>query len=92
MVNGGGELALGRSWGGLEIGKDMAGVGHGQLWPKCGEFFTNVGGRKMLNCRGICAAKRRDSRASRVAGADSGAKWIIDDPDGGPECTSERPT
>ena len=90
MGDGGEELASERSCVGMEIGKVMVGEGHNYIWPQYGEFSTNIGGETTLRSRGICDAKRRTRRVSRVTGAESGAKGVRDDPDGVLECADGR--
>ena len=69
----------------------MAGGDHSQLWPQRGEFSSNLGGDTMVHFRGIRANKQHVRPAFHGSGTETGAKQIIDDPDGGPECASGRP-
>ena len=75
----------------MKGGKGLEGGRHGQFWPKCGEFSTDIGEETMVRCRGIHATERHAIRASCGAGSKRGAKGIIVDPDGEPECASGRP-
>ena len=77
-------MALGGGCSGLTGSEEGVGGGHVHIWPQCGEFSTNVRGKTVVHCRGIRVAKRRTSRASRVAGSNSGTKVIRDYPGGGP--------
>ena len=83
-------MALGRIRGGLEGGKGVEGGRHGQFWPKCGEFSTDIGDETMVRCRGIHATEQHAIRASFGSVSKSGSKGIIVDPDGGPESASGR--
>ena len=84
-------MALGRICGGLEGGEGVESGRHGQFWPKCGEFSTDIGEEMMVRCRGIHATDRCATRALCGEASKSGAEGIIVDPDGEPECASGRP-
>ena len=69
----------------------MVGGGNGQFWPQRGEISTNVRGKTMVNCRGMRSDKQFARCVLHVAGAESGSKGIIDDPNGGNECAAGKP-
>ena len=66
-------MPFGGSKCGLESGKGMAGVEHGQLWIQRGEFPNNLKGEAMIQFWGIRSPKQHARRASHGSGAMSDA-------------------